>query len=343
MIKDRKYFHITLLLAPLLLLSGCLSTDQKKEDIVVSGEMDSAARNVDDGSPVLMRINGRPVLTVKSIDADFERLVEENPQFKQVLPFMPDAKMNFFKGMVSQQIIDEYIRRNGIDTSPEYQREFAKTVDQVKHMMNMNYFSERHPAEVSETEVRKFYDENKDKIPDLIQSQGGVKAEGVSFNNEDDAKAFLAKVKEASASFEKVAADAGYASHYNDFKLVNAQSMQIDPALKAKLMKITSLPSVELVNVGNEWWVVRAESKVEPTYVSFDQVKPMLQEHLKKQKQMETFEKVIDTYKDTYGVEIDDSPLKTDASGKAMPQMMEESEEFAQVEAEAVVPVTRTA
>jgi hypothetical protein len=254
---------------------------------------------------------------------------------------MPDAKMNFFKGMVSQQIIDEYIHRNGIDTSPEYQREYAKTMDQVKHMMNMNHFSERHPAEVSETEVRRFYDENKDRIPDLMQSQGGVKAEGVSFTNEDDAKAFQAKAKEASTSFEKLAADAGYASHYNDFKLVNAQSMQIDPALKAKLMKVTTFPSVELINVGNEWWVVHAESRVEPTYVPFDQIKPMLQEHLKKQKQMETFEKVIDTYKEKYGVEIDDAPLRASNPEQVMPEMMEETEEFAQ--AEVVVPVTRTA
>jgi hypothetical protein len=341
MIKDRKHFHVTLLLAPLLLLSGCLSTTEKQESVSVSSETDSAVRNLDDGSPVLMRIDGRPVLTVKSIDADFERLVEENPQFKQVLPFMPDAKMNFFKGMVSQQIIDEYIHRNGIDTSPEYQREYAKTIDQVKHMMNMNHFSERHPAEVSEAEVRRFYDENKDRIPDLMQSQGGVKAEGVSFTNEDDAKAFQAKAKEASTSFEKLAADAGYASHYNDFKLVNAQSMQIDPALKAKLMKVTSFPSVELINVGNEWWVVHAESKAEPTYVPFDNVKSTILDHLKKQKQMETFEKVIDTYKEKYGVEIDDAPLRASNPEQAMPEMMEETEEFA--EAEVVVPVTRTA
>jgi hypothetical protein len=341
MIKDRTYFHVTLLLAPLLLLSGCLPTTEKHETEVITSEIDTHSNGIEDGSPVLMRIDGRPVLTVKSIDADFERLVEENPQFKQVLPFMPDAKMNFFKGMVSQQIIDEYIRRNGIDTSPEYQREFAKTVDQVKHMMNMNYFSERHPAEVSEAEVRKFYDENKDRIPDLMQSQGGVKAEGVSFSNEDDAKAFLAKAKEASASFEKSASEAGYASHYNDFKLVNAQSMQIDPALKAKILRIASFPSVELVNVGNDWWVVYAESKVEPTYVPYDQIKPMLQEHLKKQKQMETFEKVIDTYKDTYGVEIDDAPLKSNAQEQMMPEMMEESEELAQTED--IQPVTRTA
>lgn len=341
MIKNRKHLHAGLLLAPLLLLPGCWPTTEKHESVSVSSETDAVVRTVDDGSPVLMRIDGRPVLTVNSINADFERLVEENPQFKQVLPFMPDAKMNFFKGMISQQIIDEYIHRNGIDSSPEYQREFAKTMDQVKHMMNMNHFSERHPVEVSETEVRRFFDENKDKIPDLMQSQGGVKAEGVSFNNEDDAKAFLAKAKEASASFEKIAADAGYASHYNDFKLVNAQSPQIDPALKAKILRTTTFPSVELINAGNDWWVIHAESKVEPTYVSYDQVKPMLQEHLKKQKQMETFEKVIDTYKEKYGVEIDDAPLKNNEQQPMMPEMMEESEELA--EAEAIVPVTRTA
>lgn len=338
-IKSEKIFHIALLLAPLLLLPGCW-TCEKHEHAVVGSDVGTMVKSVEDGSPVLMKIDGRPVLTVKGIDADFERLLEENPNFKQMLAYMPDAKLNFFQGMVSQQVIDEYIHRNKIDSSPEYQRELAKTIDQVKHMLNMNYFSERHPAEVSETEVRKFYDENKDKIPDLMQSQGGVKAEAVSFGSEEDAKAFLAKAKESTGDFAKIATDAGYANNYRDFKLVNAQSIQIDPTLKAKIIKITSFPSMELFNVGNEWWVVNAHSSAEPVYVSFDKVKPMIQEHLKKQKQAEVFEKVIDKYKGEYHVEVDDAPLRSKAPVQVTEEYEQEHEELAQVED--MQPVTRT-
>lgn len=338
-IKKENFLSVSLLFTPLLLalLPGCWPLS---ESTTVSTSEDSQTVIVaDDGTPVLMKINGRPVITVKKIEDEFNHLLEENPNFKQVLAFMPEAKLNFFEGMVSQQIIDEYVHRNRIDQSAAYQKELEKTIEQVRRMLNMNYFSERHPVEVSEAEMKKFYDENKDKHPELVQSQGGVKAEGVSFNNEDDAKAFLAQAKESNDSFEKAATEAGYGSQYRDFKLVNLQSMQVDPTLRAKIVKLTKFPTVEIINVGSDWWVVKADSKVEAMYVPFDQVKAGLQEALKKQKQMEMFEKVIDTYKNEYGVEIDDAPLRA----KVPAQLPEEGTEDELASAEAMEPATRTA
>ena len=314
MAKHTKQMCLSLLLVPVLFLPGCWPGEAAKEKSSTGGgDAVLVDKQADDGSPVLLKIGGRSVITLKNIDEKFNCLLEESPNLKQVLPFMPDAKMNFFKGLVSQEIVNEYIRRHDIDRSPEYQRELENTLEQVKCMLNAKYFTERHPVEVSTSEIRKFYDENKDKIPDLMESQGGVKSEGVSFGNQEDAKAFLAKVKESKDSLEKVATDAGYANDYHDFKLVNAQSVQIDPALKAKIAKLDRFPTTELLNVNDTWWVVKAESKTEPTYVAFDNLKQNLEEYLKKQKQMEVFEKTIETYKQQYDVEIHDEPLRPKA------------------------------
>ncbi|MEX0849260.1 MAG: peptidyl-prolyl cis-trans isomerase [Candidatus Dependentiae bacterium] len=327
-ITFKKHFCLSLLLAPLVFLSGCLPGDDKT---TAAGSNSTAAKSLDDGSEVLLTIDGRPVITLNSLNAEFDRLLEESPQLAQVLPFMPDAKSNFLQGMVNQEVVDYYISNKGLDRTPEYVQEFEKTMDQVKKMLNTKYFGEKHPVKVSEAEVRAFYEENKNKLPDLMISQGGVKAEGVSFNKEDDAKAFLAKAKEGKADFEKVAKDAGFADNYRDFKMVNNQSLAIDPALRSKLVSLNRFPTNELVKVGDMWWVVKAHSKEEPKYRPLDdQLKPSLEEYLKKQKQMELFEKVIDGYKKEFNVIVNDEPLKPKAGEKAdnpLAQMMAAQEE----------------
>lgn len=315
--KQGKYFRLSLLLVPMLLLPGCWTS--QKEQRQELPEIEKApvladAKTMDDGSPVLMKIDGAPVITLNSIDRDFDRLLEENPQFKQVLAYMPDAKLNYFQGMANQKAINHYVHVNKIDQSAEYQRELETTMEQVKDMLNMKYFDARHEADVSDAEIKKFYDENKDKIPNLMQSQGGVKAEGVSFAQEEDARAFLEKAKETQGALDKLASDAGFADRYQDFKMVNLQSAQVDPSLKAHITKLNRFPALEVLNAGGKWWVIKAYSKAEPTYVPFESVKPMLEEHLQKQKQAEVREKALDKYKKEYNVEINDAPLRSASS-----------------------------
>lgn len=320
-IRIKKHLCLSLLLTPLIFLSGCL---EEKKCEVASAPCGNQAKSLDDGSEVLMKIDGRPVITLNSLNAEFDRLLDENPQLKQVLPLMPEAKSNFFQGMANQEVVDYWICKNGIDTSPAYAQEYARTMEQVKKMLNTKYFSDKHPVHVSESEIKAFYEENKNKLPDLMVSQGGVKAEGVSFKSEDEAKAFLAKAKEKpEAELQKVAADAGFGDNFRDFKMVNNQSLGIDHALRAKLMSLNRFPTIELVKAGDVWWVVKAMSKEDAQYRPYEQIKPGLEEYLKKQKQMEVFEKAIDGYKKDFNIELNDASLKTKPDENAMRQLQQ--------------------
>ncbi len=156
--RVKKHLCLSLLLAPLAFLPGCW--DNKKSE-VSSTVCPGAAKSLDDGSEVLLKIDGRTAITLNSLNAEFDRLLDENPQLKQVLPLMPEAKANFFQGMVNQEIVDHWIVNNGISATAEYAQEFEKTMDQVKRMLNTKYFSDRHPVKVAESEVRAFYEENK--------------------------------------------------------------------------------------------------------------------------------------------------------------------------------------
>ena len=314
------FFSLQLLLAVVLCLPGCFGGETKEE--MAAGAV--AERGIEDGSPVLLSIDGKARITQNSLEKEFNAFIDENPQLKQVLPYMPDAKQNFFQGLLAQEIVDEYVKRNKIDKTPAYIKEREITHKRIDQILNNKYFSEKHPATVSDAEVRAFYDENKDKKEfGFMISQGGVQAEGVSFANEDDAKAFLAKAKEdATASLEKIAADAGagLANNYHDLKMVNAQSVGIEPGLITKVISIKRFPSDEFFKVGDKWWVVRAHEKKEAEYRPFEQIKPNLEEGLKKQKQAEVIEKAIDGLKESYGIEINDEPIRARADAQ-MPQM----------------------
>lgn len=322
----KKHLCLSLLCAPIVFLSGCLPGSEDNQSTVNMAD----AKSIEDGSEVLLTIDGRPVITMNTLNAEFDRLLEESPQMKQILPFMPDAKGQFFQGMVNQEVVDHYVAAKGIDRSPQYIKEYENTMQQVKKMLNTKHFSDKHPVQVSGSEVNAFYEENKNKIPDLMISQGGVKAEGVSFESEDEANAFLAKAREGKNELEKVAGDAGFTNNYRDFKMVNNQSLAIDPALRTKLLGLNRFPTHDVVKVGDVWWVVKAHSKEEPQYRPLDeQLRQGLEEHLKKQKQAEVFEKAIDGYKKDFNVEINDAPLQPKANEQGanpLAQMMAEQE-----------------
>jgi vancomycin resistance protein YoaR len=311
-------FSLHLLLAPLILLSGCIGdgcSSRSESCGAVAGEVKE--KNLNDGSPVLMTIGDRVVITQKSFDEELNTYLSANPQAQQMLMMMPDLKLQFLNGIVSQELVDEYVHRNKLNQTAEYKQERERIMAQIDKALNARLFADKLNVSVPDADVRKFYDENRDKIAELMISQGGVKAEGVSFAQENDAKAFLAKAKEkASASLESIAEEAGHKKEYRDFKLVSERSAGIDNALKAKILSVTQVPSDQVVNAGNAWWVVRIHSKEEPKYQPYEQIKPALADHLKKMKEAEALQGMIEKLKTEYNVNINEAPVRPEQPTK---------------------------
>jgi hypothetical protein len=305
------YFSLHLLLVPLIFLAGCIgdSCSSRGESCGAAGE--PKQKNINDGSVVLMTIGDRSVITKNTFDEELNAYLAANPQAQQMLMMMPELKLQFLQGIVAQEIMDEFAQRNNISQSAEYKREFERLIAQIEKALNARFFVEKLNVTVPDAEVRKFYDENRDKIAELMVSPGGVKAEGVSFNDENDAKAFLAKAKEkAKESLEAVANEAGHKKEYRDFKVVNERSAGVDAPLKAQIIAATQVPSDQIMHAGNSWWVVRLHSKEEPKYHPYEQIKQPLADHLKKMKEAETLQGLIEKLKTEYNVNINEAPLR---------------------------------
>lgn len=317
-------FALALLLVPVVFFPGCGWLE------CLRGKKEAAA----EGGKAVVTMAGDVVITTKSFEAEFEQLIEENPHLKSVLALMPDAKKNFLMGMVNQQVVDKWVSANKIDQKEEYTKELDRMMRSVKRMLNTKYFGLEHPVQVGEAEVAEFYDKNKDSMPDLIVSRGGVKAVGVSFDKEADAKAFVAKVRELK-DISKAASAAHVSKNLRDFKLVNAQSLGMDAALRDQIVSLQKFPTVELVKVNDKsFWVVSATSKEESQYRPLEQVKAGLEQYVAKEKRMELFDKEISKLKADYNVVINEDALKAEQADAVVADAAQESAPAEQVVAE---------
>lgn len=304
MVSMKHSFGLSLLLVPVIFLPGCFQTGETE----APAALDETSV---DQSEVVVTLAGKPKVSMQKLNEEYEQYLEENPQYKQVLPFFPDFKRQFLEGMVVSIISDEWARRNEIANTADYQKDLKNIIERVKRILNTKFFHDKHAADVTEAEVKKYYEEMKDKIPNLIISQGGVNTEGVSFEKEEDAQAFLTELKESKKSLEQLAKEKGMIDNYRDFKLVNNQSIGIDPALSAQIIALTTLPTQQVLKAGEQFWAIDASGKEEPKYRSFDESKEQFTQMLKKQKSAEVLEKAVAQYKKEYDVQINDEPLKS--------------------------------
>lgn len=317
--KGHKNLLMGGMLASLALLPSCglldmfKSKSEEQTESVMSTQEPRAEMLTGD---VVATMNDEPIVTTDSIAAAKEELLKSKPELRSVLPFM-DPKvldLNLTNGLVSQAIVDEYVREKGIDKTAEYQKELADIIKNMKRILNAKFFSQQYNVSVSDAEVKNFYETNKSAFPELIISQGGVVASGIQFEDEMAAKEFMAQVKAAGNNFVKAAQQAGKANAIKDFKMVNAQSIGIDPVLRDKIMAVKAVPSVEMVKTKGAVWVVNMASKEEPQYVPFDQVKVQIKALIENNKRGELFQKDIDKLKEKYNVVVKEDYFKSEAS-----------------------------
>ncbi len=319
----RKSKRLALLVAPIVLLSGCAPLDWVKEKLGCSKQrfndtvaMSDGTQNLaDDGSKVLASIGDKAIVTEKSLTRDFDRLLEDEPRFRQMLPMIPDVKYSFCKGLVSQAVVDKDIVDKKIDQTKEYQEEFARAVRSVKSMLNTKYFGQQYPVQLTDADAKAFYEERKSQIPELLISRGGVNAVGLSCKSEAEAKDFAGRAK--GKNLAQVAEAAGKKTNFRDFKLVNEQTVGVDAALKSKIASLKKFPTTDVMKATDGvFWVVSATGVEEPKYLPFEQVKEGLKQYAEKEQSMEKINKEIERLSKEYKVVINEDYFKKSAESQ---------------------------
>ena len=190
--------------------------------------------------------------------------------------------------------------------------------------------------QATEDEIKTFYDANKDAIPSVLISRGGVEAKGVPFNDRQLAKDFATKVKADKNNIDKVAKDEGLKGKLKDFNLVNDETVGLDEELKNKIAAIKSFPRVEVIKSGNQFWAVLASRKEDTRYRPLEQVRAELKQQIEKDKTMKRFEEEVARLKGEYNIQIDETFFADNAQDNAAALQASAEEEFAAAQAVAV-------
>jgi len=253
----------------------------------------------------LITMDGTPIVTVNSLQSEKEKLLDANPQLKQMLDYMDPAQLdrNLAEGLMNQVIVDRHIHEQGINQLPAYKKELRDGIKAVERMVNTKFFTQSFDVNITDAAVRTFYDENKDALPHLVVSRGGIKAMGLSFDTEQAARAFADTVRAQGNDLKKAAMAQGKQDQVRDFMMVNQQSFGIEPELKNKILAITTYPSVHVFTLQNGTaWVVVASGKEAAQYRPFDEVKADLKDYLEKEERAKRFDDEMSKLKQQYNV-----------------------------------------
>lgn len=271
----------------LIVLAGC----GKKEKNDETSPTAQPAMSAD----VLVNIDGKPALTL----SEFQKFVKDATQADQQMQFMmqimPDFEEQLFeRAKLRELFLAGLAKRDNFSAHEEYKKLKEQAEKQLETLLNQQVFIKLYVGQINDDEIKKYYDENKDKDQNLLENQAGVEAKAVSFKNEKDAHDFLKTVQAHKNDLE--AAGKLLKKTVDNLGLVSAMSM-IDAKVKEAILALKSLPTVIVIKGGDsKVWVVKALKREQAKYRPFERVKDTIKEMLTGRKIEETFEKKLAEY-----------------------------------------------
>ena len=135
-------------------------------------------------SDILVKVNGKNI-TKQDAEA-FVSATAPNAHYEQLAP---EQKALVKKTLVEKALFTELAKKEGIDKSPEFQRNMQKIADEL--MVNMWMKKQMDNAVVSDSEAKAFYDKNKEKfmMPETVH------ARHILVKNEKDADEVIKALK----------------------------------------------------------------------------------------------------------------------------------------------------
>lgn len=278
-------------------------------------------------------IDNVPVVTTTDVKKHKDQLQAENPQLAQMFTMIPQEEIDrqIAEALLQQNIIDIYIQKSGISSTSDYKEDLATAQKMAAAVVNNTYFTDSVSStlNISDKELREFYDKNKDTFPGVIKERGGIQAVGISFDDEKKAQVFTKSLGSKDLKTE------GKKQKLNvvEFGLVTEtkQAQAIDANIKSELFKIKKFPQViQAEDKDGKVWVVQALSKKETTYESFDKVKGQMKERALQYKVADSVSSKLTKLKEDYKVKINqdyfgsEEPLNI--SHEEMDAMMEAME-----------------
>ncbi|NBV40539.1 peptidyl-prolyl cis-trans isomerase [bacterium] len=283
MIHIQKQSSLLFLCATLAFLPACWGDSNNAHN--------SSSDAKDNSTQVLFSIDGNPVLTVDEYNEQLELAIESAPQLQVVLQMQPDAEYQYlFKTMKMAKLMKHWAQNTGIDQQADFKKEQQRLHELVDLQLFMKAYDDAHPVKVSDSELKEFYNSQKETLPGLMISQGGVKVEAVKCESEKEADAFLKALQNNHLNMKKTAEAKD--QEVSEF-VINESSFHSKP-LKDFVADVKKYPTTKIVHADDVWWVAKAVEKTDAQYQDFEQIKEGLARLVEQRKKEEQIEKAID-------------------------------------------------
>lgn len=271
---------IVLLLILSLILTGC----GKKEE----GE-------------VLVRVGPR-VITLE----EFEREIESLPEFYKPMFIEPEAKRKFLEKIIDREILLLEAKRAGIDKREDVRRKIREC---QKGVILEAFLSEvlSGKDEVSEEEVRRYYDEHKEEF--YLKER--IRVRHIVVKTLDEALQIRKRLQEGEDFAElarrysispsaKWGGDLGY-----------IQRGQVGKEFEKAAFSLKRPGDIsDIVKTTFGYHIIQLEDRRPPRQLSFEEVKDEIRQRLKEEKRQRALRKYIERVKGRYRIVINEKLLE---------------------------------
>ncbi len=248
----------------------------------------------------LAEVDGKVITT-----EDFKNEVDRLPPYLKPMVQSNEGRKELLDSMIVRQILLEQAKKDGVDKS----KEVSDRLDDLrKRLIVETYLKKKVEAEakVTDEEMKKFYDDNKDKFKTGDQ----VRASHILVKTEKEAQDILAQLKKG-GSFEDLAkkfSGDSSAAKGGDLGWFPKGAMVPEFDKVAFSLKQGELSGVVKTNFG--YHIIKVTGKRAAGIRSFDEMKEQIKTNLLPAKQQQIFQKMKDDLKKNAKVTINEEALK---------------------------------
>lgn len=271
------------------LIAGC---NAKK-----GGEGTGAAKSTGE---ILAEVNGTNITT-----GDFDKEMENLPPYLKPMTETPEGKKEMLETMIVRELILQQAKKDGIDKS----QIVAEKLEELKKRLVVEAFLKKkveEQANISDADLQKFYDENKDKF----KSDAQIKASHILVKDEKTAQDVLAKIK-GGTSFEELAKQFSMdsaAQKGGDLGWFSKGTML--PEFEKTAFSLKEGETSGIVRTKFGFHIIKLAGKRPAGQREFSEVKDQIKAALLPNKQQEVFQKLKDDLKKSAKYTIKEDVLK---------------------------------
>lgn len=250
---------------------------------------------------VLAEVNGGSITS-----GDFNRELKNLPEYLRSMADTPQGRKEMLDTMVIRELILQQAAKDGIDKGADIEE---KLQDLKKRIIVEAFLKKKVESEsnVSDADLQKFYDQNKDKFKTGEQ----MKASHILVKSEKEAKEILAKIK-AGGNFEEIAKKSSVdssASKGGDLGWFGKGSMV--PAFEKAASALKEGQTSDVVKSDFGFHIIKLTGKRAAGIRPLAEVKDQIKGAIMPSKQQEIFQKIKDELKKSAKITIKEDLLNS--------------------------------